>query len=110
MNGAHDMGEMHGHGRILYEATEPVFHAPWEGRVNAMMRGLGAWGFWSLDAARHQIEQLPPADYLRLTYYEKWLAMLEALSLREGFVSATELADGHAAPGAPSGAPPRTPV
>ena len=44
MNGVHDMGGMQGMGAIWYEKDEPVFHAPWEGRVYAMNRAMGAWG------------------------------------------------------------------
>jgi hypothetical protein len=33
MNGVHDMGGMQGMGPVPYEKDEPVFHAPWEGRV-----------------------------------------------------------------------------
>ena len=38
MNSIHDMGGMDGFGRVEPEANEPVFHAPWEGRVLAMQR------------------------------------------------------------------------
>ena len=44
MNGVHDMGGEQGMGPIQYEKDEPVFHAPWEGRVYAISRTLGAWG------------------------------------------------------------------
>ncbi len=74
MNGIHDMGGMQDMGPIQREENEPVFHHPWEGRVAAMNRALGAWGKWNIDAGRYGIELLPPADYLRMSYYEKWLA------------------------------------
>ena len=35
MNGIHDMGGMQGLGTIGYQASEPMFHEPWEGRVFA---------------------------------------------------------------------------
>lgn len=76
MNGVHDMGGEHGMGPIQYEKDEPVFHAAWEGRVYAMNRVMGAWRKWNLDASRHQIESLPPADYFRMSYYERWTASL----------------------------------
>ena len=46
MNGVHDMGAMDGFGKVEPEADEPVFHAPWEGRVIAMMRAMAATGRW----------------------------------------------------------------
>jgi hypothetical protein len=73
MNGIHDMGGMQDMGPIQSEENEPVFHHPWEGRVAAMNRALGAWGKWNIDAGRYGIELLSPVDYLRMSYYEKWL-------------------------------------
>src|SRR5215467_11552194 len=71
MNGVHDMGGMHGFGPVEYEGDEPVFHEPWEGRVYALTRAMGAWGKWNIDASRHSRELIPPAEYLRMSYYEK---------------------------------------
>ena len=56
MNGVHDMGGQQGMGPIQFEKNEPVFHAPWEGRVYAINRTLGAWRKWNLDASRHGVE------------------------------------------------------
>jgi nitrile hydratase len=92
------MGGMHGMGPIRYEKNEPVFHAPWEGRVYALNRALGAWRRWNLDAWRHDIELLPPADYLCMSYYEKWFAALENRVVKYGFVSQEELESGKPAP------------
>ena len=77
MNGVHDMGGQHGMGAVQYEKDEPVFHATWESRVYALTRAMRAWGKWTLDADRYAIEILPPADYLRMSYYERWLKRLE---------------------------------
>lgn len=76
MNGVHDMGGMHGMGPIPIEENEPVFHAEWEGRVFALVRAMAAWRKWNIDSTRHQRELIPPADYLRMSYYEKWLTGL----------------------------------
>ncbi|HYM13336.1 MAG TPA: nitrile hydratase subunit beta [Bryobacterales bacterium] len=105
MNGVHDMGGMDGMGRIPYEKNEPVFHARWEGRVYAMNRAMSAWRKWNLDAWRHDIELLPPADYLRMSYYEKWFAALEKRVVKYGFVTPEEFASGQAAPGSAKAAP-----
>jgi nitrile hydratase beta subunit len=109
MNGVHDLGGMHGMGPIRYEKNEPVFHAPWEGRVYAVNRALGAWRKWNLDAWRHDIELLPPADYLRMSYYEKWFAALEKRVVQYGFVTKEELESGKAAAGANKMTPVLTP-
>ena len=94
MNGVHDMGGMHGMGPIEYERNEPVFHAEWEGRVYAINRALGAWRKWNIDAGRHQIELLPPADYLRMSYYEQWLARNIELLVQHGLVTHREMQTG----------------
>jgi hypothetical protein len=39
MNGVHDMGGMDGFGPIPIEQNEPVFHAEWEARMNAILHG-----------------------------------------------------------------------
>jgi nitrile hydratase accessory protein len=67
------MGGMQGFGPITREEDEPVFHASWEGRVIAIRRAVEATGKLA-PTLRPAIESLPPQDYLRLSYYEKWLA------------------------------------
>jgi nitrile hydratase beta subunit len=105
MNGVHDMGGMHGMGPIRHEKNEPVFHAPWEGRVYAIDRALSSFHRWNIDAWRHHIETLPPAEYLRMSYYEKWLAANEKRVVQYGFVTAEELANGKAAQGSTKAVP-----
>ena len=95
MNGIHDMGGMHNMGPIQHVATEPVFHALWEGRMYAIDKSLRAIGKWNIDAWRHQIERIPPADYLRMTYYERWLEANERLLVIHGLATPTELATGR---------------
>lgn len=97
MNGVHDMGGMDGFGAVEPEADEPMFHAPWEGRVLTMVRALGSVGAFNLDASRFYRERLPPATYLSSSYYENWLAGLEDLLIDQGFVTVAELEAGHAA-------------
>jgi nitrile hydratase beta subunit len=98
MNGAHDLGGMHGFGRINAEAEteEPVFHADWEKRVFGLVRALGALGKWNSDMSRYARERQHPVDYLRHSYYENWLAGLEKMLVETGLVSAEELASGKA--------------
>jgi nitrile hydratase len=79
VNGAHDMGGVHGFGPVVPEAGEPPFHAEWERRVFALTIALGASGRWNIDASRFAREDRPPAEYLGKTYYELWLAGLERL-------------------------------
>jgi nitrile hydratase beta subunit len=108
MNGIHDMGGMHGMGPIQHENNEPVFHAPWESRVFAMYIALSAWRKWNIDAARHSREVIPPAEYLRMSYYEKWFAGQVELLVKSGLVTAAEIESGVPAPGMAKAIPPLT--
>jgi len=98
MNGAHDLGGMHGLGPIKAEreGEEPVFHAAWEQRVFGLTLAVGALGRWTIDMSRYARERQHPVDYLRQTYYENWLAGLEKLLVETGLVTAEELATGKA--------------
>jgi nitrile hydratase beta subunit len=106
MNGVHDMGGMQDMGAVQREKNEPVFHQRWEGRVWGMMWLGSAWGKWNLDAMRHAIERIPPADYLRMSYYEKWLAALVDLVTGRGLVTRAELESGKPAAGSAKATPP----
>src|SRR6516225_8783604 len=108
MNGIHDMGGMHGMGPIRQEENEPVFHEKWEGRIYAITRAIGAWRKWNIDAGRHAIEQIPPADYLRMGYYEKWLVRNIGLLVKHGLVTQDEIDTGRPAPGSQKATPPFT--
>jgi nitrile hydratase len=106
VNGVHDMGGMQGFGPVAPEWEEPVFHETWEGRALALVLAMGAWRRWNLDASRHARERIPPAEYLRMSYYEKWIAGLETLMAERGLVSARELETGKADAGAAKATPP----
>ena len=95
MNGVHDMGGMQDFGPVTSEPNEPVFHAPWEGRVLGMQRAMGYLGLWNIDMSRAATESLPPHIYLGVSYYEKWLLGLEHRVLAHGLASADEIEAGH---------------
>ena len=97
MNGVHDMGGMHGFGKVEPEPNEPVFHAPWEGRVLALH---------ARDGLRRRVEHrhvaLRAGDACRrrsisaspTTSAGRW--RMEKNLLERGLVGADELAAGHA--------------
>jgi nitrile hydratase subunit beta len=105
MNGIHDMGGMHGMGPIQCEKNEPVFHTRWESRVFALVLAMGAWGKWNVDASRHSREVIAPAEYLRMSYYEKWYAGLIGLLIKSGLVARTEVESGVPAVGSAKATP-----
>ena len=89
MNGVHDMGGMHGFGPV--ERDEAIFHKEWEKRVSAMHHVMAVHGRWNIDEFRHGIERMPPAEYLRAGYYERWLATLETNLVDKGILTAEEI-------------------
>jgi len=92
MNGAHDLGGMHGFGPVIVEPDEPVFHAAWERQAFGLTLAMGAWRRWNLDMSRWAREQMPPATYLSTSYYEHWLFGLVRLLGEHGLASPEELA------------------
>lgn len=88
MNGIHDLGGMHGLGPLVREADEPVFHDDWERRVFAMVMTAR----YTMDQFRHSIERMPPADYLRTSYFEHWLHGLETVLVENGVLTEDEIA------------------
>ena len=104
MNGVHDMGGMHGLGPVDPEGeAAPVFHHRWEARTHAMVLASPTRG--NIDVGRHRREKIPGPDYLRMTYYEKWLEGLCGLLMEQGLVGAEELATGRADPAAAKAEP-----
>jgi nitrile hydratase accessory protein len=86
MNGVHDMGGLQDMGPIPYEKDEPVFHEPWEGRVFALNRALGAFRKWRAAALADELKAAEkrgePDDGSH--YYEHWLSALERLVVEKG--------------------------
>jgi nitrile hydratase subunit beta len=101
MNGAHDMGGVMGHGPVMPEPNEPVFHSHWEQRMFAMALAMGRPGGWVIDQSRFSRENVRPVDYLSRSYYEIWFYGLTRLLAERGIVAADELAAGKALHPAP---------
>ena len=125
MDGIHDLGGMHGFGRVdldpedqaVNRSGQPHFHHPWEGRVVGMFLPLLVQGWFNIDAFRHGIETLGPAFYLQSHYFERWRHSVAANLVRAGVLAEGELEartealrQGRAAaPAAPLPAPPQPP-
>jgi nitrile hydratase len=91
MNGIHDMGGMHGFGRVQREENEPVFHARWEGRVLGITRACSVQHIFNIDESRHAIERMEPVEYLKSSYYERWLDRNIRLLVEKGIITGEEL-------------------
>ncbi|GAB3772354.1 nitrile hydratase subunit beta [Ramlibacter monticola] len=88
-----DLGGRAGFGPVQPEDEETRFHAGWEPEALALVLAMGATGSWNLDMTRAARETLP--DYLRLSYYQVWLAALEKLMLERRQLHPDELAAGR---------------
>jgi nitrile hydratase len=89
------MGGMHGLGPLRIERDEPLFHNDWEARVFAI--SLASPTSASVDAGRHRMELIPGPDYLRMSYYERWLCILGDMLVENGSVTPEELASARPA-------------
>jgi len=92
VNGAHDLGGMHGLGPIDPETDEPVFHEEWERRCFAITLATGFLGQWNIDMSRYARERMHPGEYLRTSYYEHWLHGLQTLLVEQGMLTEDEIA------------------
>ena len=95
MNGAQDLGGMHGFGPVVPEPDEPVFHADWERRAFALTLAMAMPGAWNIDMSRYARENRPPAEYLAMSYYQVWFAALETMLKQRGLVADDEIDAGH---------------
>jgi hypothetical protein len=86
----HDIG---GVSRYLCEAidTEPHALSDFDRAVDAIRQILGMKAVMSVDELRRGIEALPEAEYLRLSYYERWLHSITATLLMKGVIDAAAL-------------------
>lgn len=98
MNGIHDLGGMHGFGKVDPEHDEPIFHQPWEGRVFGLFLASMKLGlFQGPGGMRYALETMDPSDYLDQSYFERWHQVLEAELLERGIVGSDELRERIAA-------------
>jgi nitrile hydratase beta subunit len=105
MNGVHDMGGMQDMGPIEYEKIEPVFHADWEGRVYAMNAAVAATGKLEMVSIRPPIESLTALEYLRMSYFERFLTSLTERMVASAVVTRDEIENGRPANGSAKSVP-----
>ncbi|MDX6541074.1 MAG: nitrile hydratase subunit beta [Gaiellales bacterium] len=93
MDGAHDMGGMHGFGSVVPDGD--VFHAEWERRLFALTRVARQAGI-TAGHSRAMIESMPAVEYLDASYYERWLWGFERRLVRAGTVTEDDIASAMA--------------
>lgn len=87
----HDMG---GVPRFLCVEidTEPHVLTDFDREVDALRQLLAMKGLMTVDELRRGIEEIPEEDYLRLSYYQKWIRSITATLIRRGILAEAEVA------------------
>ena len=98
MTRPHDMGGRFGDGTIPIKVKdgkcvddEPVFKFDWHAKALAVTLASASVGKWSIDKGRFFRESLPPFDYNRFSYYEKWISALANLLIEKKLINTEEL-------------------
>lgn len=65
--------------------------ADWELLTDALVGALGRRGLMNVDELRRGIESMPPDEYERASYYERWLFSVETVLTEKGVLAADEL-------------------
>jgi nitrile hydratase beta subunit-like protein len=65
--------------------------ADWEVLADAVAQALGAKGIRTTDESRRAMEDMPAAEYLSLSYYERWVKGTEQLLVEKGILTREEI-------------------
>ncbi len=65
--------------------------ADWELLTDALVGALGRQGVMNVDELRRGIESMPPDEYERASYYERWLYSVETILSEKGVLAPGEL-------------------
>lgn len=86
----HDLG---GATKFMCEPVDIEPHAltDFDKEVDALRQILGARKIMGVDELRRCIEAIPEADYLRLSYYRKWIRSITDNLLQKGVFTEAEL-------------------
>jgi nitrile hydratase len=63
----------------------------WELLTDALVGALSRAGVMNVDELRRGIESMPPAEYERASYYERWLFSAETILIEKGVLEPGEL-------------------
>ncbi len=86
----HDLG---GASKFMCEPVdiEPHQLTDFDKEVDAIRQILGAKKIMSVDELRRAIESIPEDEYLRLSYYRRWIRAITDNLLRKGVLTEAEL-------------------
>jgi nitrile hydratase subunit beta len=86
--GHHDVGGLPGAGVI--DQTEHQL-SDWEILADAVNQALGARGIKRTDEMRRAREEMDSETYRDLTYYERWIASIEAILIEKKILTQVEI-------------------
>jgi hypothetical protein len=87
VGGVHDLGGLPG-GPVDKNQHEVE---DWERLADAVTIALDTKGIKTTDEHRRAQESLPPEEYERLSYYERWVAGTEQLLVEKGILTREEI-------------------
>jgi nitrile hydratase subunit beta len=87
---SHDLG---GVSKFMCEPVDIEPHAltDFDREVDAIRAILGLKQVMTVDELRRGIESIPEADYLRLSYYQRWVRSITDNLLVKGIITEAEL-------------------
>lgn len=65
--------------------------ADWELLTDAIVGALEQRDVMNVDELRRGIEDMPPTEYERASYYERWLYSVETVLVEKGVLAESEL-------------------
>ena len=86
--GVHDRGGLPTNERI--DRSEHSLE-DWEVLTDALAGALSQRSLVNVDELRRGIESIPPGEYERASYYERWLRSMETILTEKGVLAAGEL-------------------
>jgi hypothetical protein len=86
--GHHDIGGLAGGGPI--DQAEHQL-SDWEILADAVNQALGAKGIKRTDEMRRAREEMDSAAYRDMTYYERWIASIEAILIEKKILTEDEI-------------------
>jgi hypothetical protein len=93
----HDLG---GASKFMCEPVDIQPHGltEFDREVDALRQMLAAKNLMTVDELRRGVEAIPEPDYLRLSYYQKWMRSIADTLLRAGIITEAELKSALEAP------------
>ena len=65
--------------------------ADWELLADALVGTLGQSGVMNVDELRRGIESMPPGEYEKASYYERWVFAMETILTEKGVLAPGEV-------------------